>query len=194
MPTGLRKVLYFNWGLALLLVAVACAGFLMLYSVADGSFQPWAQPQMMRFAVGVVIMIAFGFVPIWYWAQHLGRGLSRLPRAFGGGGCRGLRSGWGRSAGSIFGFIMLQPSELMKITLVMLLAAYYDWLDVRRTSRPLWVLIPVILILIPTALVLKQPDLGTAMLLLLGGGRGDVHRRRQLVVFRRGSRRWAWAA
>ena len=72
VPTGLRKVLYFNWGLALLLVAVSSAGFLMLYSVAGGSFQPWAQPQMVRFAVGVVIMIAFGFVPVWYWRSISG--------------------------------------------------------------------------------------------------------------------------
>ncbi|MGL4309203.1 MAG: FtsW/RodA/SpoVE family cell cycle protein, partial [Paracoccaceae bacterium] len=55
-------------------------------------------------------------------------------------------------------------------SLVMLLAAYYDWLDIRKTSRPLWVLLPVLFILIPTGLVLTQPDLGTAMMLLFGGG------------------------
>ena len=68
------------------------------------------------------------------------------------------------------GFIRLQPSELMKITLVMMLAAYYDWLPLQPVSRPLWVLVPVLLILLPTALVLKQPDLGTAILLMAGGG------------------------
>jgi hypothetical protein len=67
------------------------------------------------------------------------------------------------------GFMRLQPSELTKITLVMVLAAYYDWLDVKKVSRPLWVLIPVLLILLPTALTLVQPDLGTAILLLAGG-------------------------
>jgi rod shape determining protein RodA len=67
-------------------------------------------------------------------------------------------------------FVRLQPSELTKITLVMLLAAYYDWLDIKKTSRPLWVAIPVLLILLPTLLVLRQPDLGTAILLLAGGG------------------------
>jgi rod shape determining protein RodA len=68
------------------------------------------------------------------------------------------------------GFMRLQPSELMKITLVMLLAAYYDWLPSFRKSRPFWVLIPVIVILFPTFLVLRQPDLGTAILLLAAGG------------------------
>ena len=52
----------------------------------------------------------------------------------------------------------------------MVLAAYYDWLDIKKTSRPLWVLIPLLIIVIPAALVLKQPDLGTAILLLSGGG------------------------
>jgi rod shape determining protein RodA len=68
------------------------------------------------------------------------------------------------------GSFRLQPSELMKITLVVMLAAYYDWLPSKKTSRPLWVLIPVLLIMVPTFLVLKQPDLGTALLLLAAGG------------------------
>ena len=57
----------------------------------------------------------------------------------------------------------------MKVTLVMILAAYYDWLDITKTSRPLYVAIPVAMILLPTFLVLRQPDLGTAILLMMGG-------------------------
>jgi len=68
------------------------------------------------------------------------------------------------------GFMRLQPSELTKITLVMFLAAYYDWLPLDRKSHPFWVMVPVIVILVPVALVLQQPDLGTALLLLIGGG------------------------
>jgi rod shape determining protein RodA len=67
------------------------------------------------------------------------------------------------------GFMRLQPSELTKITVVMILAAYYDWLPMEKVSRPLYVLIPAILILLPTGLVLTQPDLGTALLLMIGG-------------------------
>ena len=57
----------------------------------------------------------------------------------------------------------------MKIALVMVLAAYYDWLPLKKTSRPFWVFVPVVLILIPVALVLKQPDLGTSILLITAG-------------------------
>jgi len=68
------------------------------------------------------------------------------------------------------GSFRLQPSEMAKITIVLLLAAYYDWLPLKKTSHPLYVILPVILILIPTYLVLRQPDLGTALLLLTAGG------------------------
>jgi rod shape determining protein RodA len=52
----------------------------------------------------------------------------------------------------------------------MFLAAYYDWLPAKNVSRPFWVMLPVLIIIVPTALVLKQPDLGTAILLLAAGG------------------------
>ena len=68
------------------------------------------------------------------------------------------------------GIIRLQPSELMKIGLVMFLAAYYDWLPMRKVSHPFWVLVPLMFIGLPVALTLIQPDLGTAILLTLGGG------------------------
>ena len=56
VPRGAAKLLAINWPLVLLLGALATAGFLMLYSVAGGSFEPWAGPQMARFAAGVLIL------------------------------------------------------------------------------------------------------------------------------------------
>lgn len=169
VPTGLRKVLYLNWALVVLLAAVASAGFLMLYSVAGGALQPWAEPQMMRFVAGLAMMFAFAFVPVWYWRNISGVAyiisLALLVLVDVAGSV-----GMGAQRWINLGFMRLQPSELAKITLVMLLASYYDWLDVKKVSRPFWVLVPVVLILIPTALVLKQPDLGTALLLVMGGG------------------------
>jgi len=168
-PTGLRKVLYLNWPLAILLTAVASIGFLMLYSVAGGSFSPWAEPQMKRYALGLAVMLFVAMVPIWFWRNMsvLAYGISVLllvaVEFFGA-------EGKGAQRWIDLGFMRLQPSELMKITLVMLLAAYYDWLPTNRVSRPLWVLLPVVLILLPVALVLRQPDLGTSILLIAGGG------------------------
>ncbi len=169
VPSGPRKMLFLNWPVVLLLAAVACLGFLMLYSVAGGSFSPWAEPQMKRFGLGLVVMIVIAMVPIWFWRNialvaYLGTiALLVLVAMFGA-------EGGGAQRWIDLGFMRLQPSELMKITLVMLLAAYYDWLPINKVSHPLWVALPVLLILLPTALVLRQPDLGTAILLLMGGG------------------------
>ncbi|WP_299609364.1 rod shape-determining protein RodA [uncultured Tateyamaria sp.] len=169
VPAGPRKILFLNWPLALLLAAVAGVGFLMLYSVAGGSFSPWAEPQMKRFAAGFVLMLMVAMVPIWFWRSMAGVAyltslLLLVAVEFFGS------VGMGAQRWIDLGFMRLQPSELMKVTLVMMLAAYYDWLPAFRKSRPFWVLLPVILILIPVALVLRQPDLGTSILLLAAGG------------------------
>ncbi len=169
VPTGLRKVLALNWPLILLLCAVASVGFLMLTSVADGDVSRWAEPQMRRFAVGMAGLFVVAMTPIWLW-----RNVSAL--AYGGAllllvGVEIFGSiSMGAQRWIELGPLRLQPSELMKIGLVMMLAVYYDWLDLEKTSHPFWVAIPVVLILVPTALVLRQPDLGTAILLLAGGG------------------------
>ncbi|MEL6645877.1 MAG: rod shape-determining protein RodA [Pseudomonadota bacterium] len=169
VPTGARKILYMNWPLILLLFAVSSIGFVMLYSVAGGNLGRWAEPQMQRFAMGVVAMFIVAMVPIWFWRNvaALAYGVSLLlllaVEFFG-------VTGMGAQRWIDLGFMRLQPSEVTKITLVMILAAYYDWLDPKKVSRPLWVAIPVILILIPTGLVVIQPDLGTSILLMAGGG------------------------
>ncbi len=169
VPTGARKILYANWALVLLLTAVASVGFLMLTSVAGGEIDRWAEPQMKRFALGVAVMMVIGMVPIWFWRNMAGLaylgalGLLLLVEFFG-------TVGMGAQRWIDLGFMRLQPSEVMKVALVMILAAYYDWLPIAKVSRPFWVILPVGLILLPTALVLKQPDLGTAILLVAGGG------------------------
>ena len=168
VPTGIRKVLHLNWPIIMLLIAVASAGFVMLYSVAGGSTTPWVEPQMKRFVLGMVLMLIVAMVPIWFWRNmafvaYGGSVLLLLGVEFFGE----VRMGAQRWID--LGFMRLQPSELTKITLVMFLAAYYDWLPNKKTSHPLWVMLPVVFILVPTMLVLNQPDLGTALLLLMGG-------------------------
>ncbi|MEL6683117.1 MAG: rod shape-determining protein RodA [Pseudomonadota bacterium] len=168
VPTGFRKLWYLNWPIIMLLISVACFGFLMLYSVAGGSTSPWVEPQMKRFALGMTLMLFVAMVPIWFWRNmafvaYAGSIVLLLGVEFFGE----VRQGAQRWID--LGFMRLQPSELTKVTLVMFLAAYYDWLPNKKTSRPLWVALPVVFILVPVALVLNQPDLGTALLLLMGG-------------------------
>ncbi|MEL5877430.1 rod shape-determining protein RodA [Cereibacter sphaeroides] len=167
-PMGLAKVLHINWALVLLVTATASVGWLMLTSVAGGDIDTWAGPQMKRFAVGLVLMFSVAFVPIWFWRNMAGLAyivslaLLVVVEFFG-------TVGMGAQRWIALGPVVLQPSEMAKVTLVMMLAAYYDWLDPKKVSRPLWVLLPVLIILVPTALVVIQPNLGTALLLLMVG-------------------------
>ena len=169
IPTGPRKLLYLNWPLVLMITAVASIGFLMLYSVAGGSWTPWAMAQVQRFALGMTVMFIVAMVPIWFWRNTAGLAFAgtlvlllivEFLGNVGGGSQRWID----------LGFMRLQPSELAKITLVMLLAAYYDWLPREKTSRLFWIVIPLFFIMLPVFLVLRQPDLGTSLLLIMGGG------------------------
>jgi rod shape determining protein RodA len=167
-PVGFAKVFYVNWGLYLLITAAAAIGWLMLYSIAGGDVSVWAKPQMQRYAVGFVMALGVTFTPIWFWrsmsstAYILTFILLLVVQFFG-------HVGMGAQRWIDLGFIKLQPSELMKVTLVMMLATYYDWLDSKKISRPLWVLIPVLLIIVPTVLVVLQPNLGTSLMLVIAG-------------------------
>ena len=169
IPSGFRKILYMNWAIVILIISISTVGILMLYSVAGGSFTPWAEPQIKRFLLALGLMFFIAMVPIWFW-----RNMSFLTYVIalvllilvGFIGSKGM----GAQRWIDLGFIKLQPSELAKVAVVMVLAAYYDMLPAQKTSRPLWVLLPVTIILIPTFIVLQQPDLGTSLLLLMTGG------------------------
>jgi len=169
IPTRFRKIFFMNWGLVLLLVAAASIGFLMLYSVAGGQWDPWASAQIKRFGLGLALMFVVAMIPIWFWRNvsvvaYIGSLILLIVVAYFGS------VGMGAQRWIDLGFMRLQPSEVCKITLVMVLAAYYDWLPAERVSNPIWVIFPIILILIPVGMVVTQPDLGTSLLLLFGGG------------------------
>lgn len=169
IPSGFRKLMFLNWPVVVLLTAAASAGFIMLYSVAGGSTDPWMSAQVQRFGLGMALMICVAMVPIWFWRNVAGVAygitiLLLIAVEFVGVERNGSQR-W-----IDLGPMDLQPSELLKVTMVMLLAAYYDWLPSNKTSRPFWVLVPIVLILAPTYLVLSQPDLGTSLLLIMGGG------------------------
>lgn len=161
------KLLRFNWLLAALLAAAACVGFVMLYSVAGGSLDPWARSQIVRFAAGFGAMVLVALIDIRFWKAlalpfYLGTLALLIGVEFFG------EVGMGAQRWINLGFVQLQPSEPMKIALVMVLALYYQWLPPEKVSRPLWILAPILIAAIPTLLVVKQPDLGTALLLLAG--------------------------
>ena len=169
VPSGFRKLLHLNWPVVFLITAASGFGFLMLYSVAGGSMDPWAAPQVQRFGLGMAIMITMAMVPIWFWRNMAVVGYALALILLVAVEFVGVERN-GSQRWLDLGPMDLQPSELMKIALVMLLAAYYDWLPLSKVSKPQWILIPLIFIAAPAYLVLSQPDLGTTILLVSGGG------------------------
>jgi len=139
----------------------------MLFSVSGGNFSKWSEPQITRFCVGFIAMIMISFTPISVWrsmsiyAYLISLILLFYVEYFG-------ITGKGAQRWIDLGFIRLQPSEFMKIALVMVLALYYDWLDDQKVSKIRWLIPPILLTTIPMVLVLNQPDLGTAILLASG--------------------------
>jgi len=163
-----EKLLGLNWGLIVLLGLVASAGIAMLYSAANGSWQPWAEKQAMRFAVAAAIMIMAALVDLrtWlriaYWFYGIVMVLLVAVEVRGA-------VGMGAQRWIDLGIIQIQPSEMMKIAAMLALARYFNGLTVEEVGRPVRLIVPALLILAPSALVLKQPDLGTALMLVLGG-------------------------
>lgn len=177
------KLWQLNWGLILILSALAGIGFAMLYSAANGSFEPWAIRQMLRFGVGLVVMIAIAVIDIRFWMRwaYLFYGLSlllliavKLQGTVGMGAQRWLD----------LGVFQLQPSELMKITLVLALARYFHGASLEESRRALFLVPPIFLLVLPVALIVKQPDLGTALMMMMGAG---------ALLFAVGVRWWKFA-
>ncbi|HEX4111405.1 MAG TPA: rod shape-determining protein RodA [Stellaceae bacterium] len=153
----------------LLIAAVAAIGLAMLYSAANGSWQPWAGKQAMRFGVAAIIMVATALVDIRIWLRFAYLFYAVIMVLLVGVDLRGA-IGMGAQRWIDLGIIQLQPSELMKVALILVLARYFHGIAVERVGRPAILIVPALLILVPAALVLKQPDLGTALMLVLGGG------------------------
>ena len=169
-PLGLiEKILSINWGLVLLLSLISGIGFAVLYSAANGSLDPWALKSMIRFAVALALMLVVAVIDIrlWYRAAYPIYVLAVLLLVLVD--VKGVR-GLGAQRWLELGPLSLQPSEIMKVGLVMVLAHYFNSRTHEEIGRPLHLVFPTLLVLIPAALVMKQPDLGTAMMLLLCGG------------------------
>lgn len=161
------KLLRLNWFLIFLLSLAGVTGFLMLYSVAGESLDPWARAQIARFALGVGVMILVAILDLRIWLKlapvlYLGA-LALLIAVEFFGATAGGATRWLRIGGAQF-----QPSEAMKVALIVALAAYFHALEPARRSHPVWLFGAFVIIAVPLILTLRQPDLGTAFLLFVG--------------------------
>ena len=155
----------------------------MLYSAAGGSWEPWASRQVVRFGVGMALLLCVAVIDIRFWFRiayvFYGVALVLLVAVEFKG-----RIGLGAQRWLDIGFIQLQPSELMKIALVLSLARYFHGLTYEQVGNPLRLVFPTALVMAPAALVFKQPDLGSALLIVLVSG---------ILFFLAGVRLWKFA-
>ena len=164
-----QKLWQVNWGLVVIITAVVGFGIAMLYSAADASFDPWASRQATRFAVGLFLMLVLALIDIRIWfrfAYLFYFGALALLIAVELMGSVGM----GAQRWIDLKVIQLQPSEVMKVAIVLALARYFNGLSHEEVASPLYLITPLAMVLIPVGLVLKQPDLGTAGILVLVSG------------------------
>ena len=161
-----RKLWEIHWLFVLLLFVTASIGFAMLYSAANGSLDPWTTRQLMRFAVGVVLMLAVAVSDIRLWLRYA-YGFYLVILAMLAAVEYGGVIGMGAQRWIDLGFINVQPSELMKIALVLALARYFHGCRMEDVGRPHYLIVPIMLVAAPVTLVIRQPDLGTAVMLII---------------------------
>jgi rod shape determining protein RodA len=158
-----------DWIFCLTLTLIAAAGIVMQFSIAGSSWKPWAIWTLARYAAffGIMIVLSLVDLRVWFALAYpiYGVGLVLLALVDVVG-----HHALGAQRWLQLGPITIQPSEIMKIGLVLALARFYHGASGRTARLSWWLLWPALLILMPVGLVAKQPDLGTALLILMTGG------------------------
>lgn len=162
----LKRIFELNWMIIILMIIISSIGFAMLYSAAEGNFSPWASKQMLRFAIlfPIMLLIAIVDIKVWFKLSYLiyfvvlmGLVLTEFFGVTAMGATRWLR----------IGPFNIQPSEIMKIAVVFALANYFHSTSVANVGKILYLIPPVLIVILPVILVIKQPDLGTALIILM---------------------------
>lgn len=162
------KIGEMDWRLSGLVAIIAAVGAMMLYSVAGGAWEPWAAKHLLRFGACFLLMLLLALVDLRVWMSlaypvyALALLLLVCVELFG-------YTAMGATRWLNLGFTRIQPSEIMKVAIVLALARYYHAASARDARFSFKLLIPLTMIGIPTLLVAHQPDLGTAMLIALTG-------------------------
>ena len=152
-----------NWLVPALVCLLAAVGTVTLTSVAGGAFTPWAARHTLRCAAGLSLMLSFALVPLRVWMALAVPAYAAALALLAAVPLIGVEALGAKRWLTVAG-LSIQPSEIMKVAIVLVLAKLYAGLSPRAVSRPHWVALALILIALPVLLTLRQPDLGTAVL------------------------------
>ena len=163
------KIREINIFLVCSLLIIFLFGLLSLYSVADANFNPWARNHLIRFVISAILFFIISVIDIKIilklaYPLFFINILALVLIMFIGTETYGATR-WIRIAG-----VSLQPSEFIKVSLILCLAKYYHSIPIIEVSKVSRMIIPVIITLIPVGLVIIQPDLGTSIIILIGAG------------------------
>ncbi|MFN7115058.1 MAG: rod shape-determining protein RodA [Alphaproteobacteria bacterium] len=164
-----EKFFSISWPFIALLVVMAGIGFISLYSAAGGKIETWAGAHAVRFAAGLcgLLIVAMIDIRLWLRVAYVFYGLCLAMLVF-----VELKGhiGMGAQRWIDLGFMRLQPSEIMKVSVVLALARFFHGLTPDEIRNPLFLLPPLLIALLPVGMVVIQPDLGTALMILMVAG------------------------
>ena len=162
MMTFTEKLSRFSWNLFVPMCMVLTISIVVLYSAGGGNWRPYALSQLMKIflAFGVFFFAAFINIKTWIKSAYVIYAIALIMIVlvtFVG------HTGMGAQRWLNLGFIHIQPSELIKIALVLALARYFAWFNSVELGQFKNYLVPLALLLVPFGLIVAQPDLGTAL-------------------------------
>ena len=162
----IREKLYnISFSYVMFIVILAAIGIVMLYSAANGNWSPWAINQLIRFGMGFAVMIVLAltdiklllrYAYIFYFITLILLVVVEVAGHTGMGATRWIN----------LGFIKLQPSEFMKIAMVLVLARYFHTSSLQSIESVRGIIPPLLMAIFPAFLIVLQPDLGTALMLI----------------------------
>ena len=160
------KLFKINWIIIFCLSFLGLVGVASLYSAAGGDWNPWAKSHLIRLIFGFFLMFIIAFIPYKIFYKYsvllflLGVGSLILVKFIGSGSVQRWIS---------IGGINFQPSEMMKLALILILAKYFDHISRIQLDKLVPYILPIFIIMIPGFLVISQPDLGTGLTIILLG-------------------------
>lgn len=156
------------WRALLIVIALGCFGVIVLYSAAGGSLSPWASSHAIRFCVFLAMAIVLSRFREEHWKFFAFPAYAATLLLLFGVEMLGFVGG-GSQRWIDLGFMSIQPSELMKLAIVIALARFYDMLPAGEIRRFTAIWPAALLIAVPWVLVMLQPDLGTSIAIVVSG-------------------------